>query len=366
MDRKICVYAIAKNEIKFVERWFDSVKEADYVCVLDTGSSDGTYEKLKHLGVIVVRKKYKNFRFDKARNDSLKLIPNDADICVSVDIDEFFEKGWSQIVRENWKDGVTRARYRYTWNFNPDGSEGVVFMADKMHLNKMYKWKNPVHEILAVEGDRKECVIDLPQLRLFHKADNAKSRASYLPLLELSVKEDPSNDRNMHYLGREYIFHGRYREAIETLKKHLTMPSATWADERASSYRFLGYCYKKLGQNLQAEENYLKGILQAPYTREGLYDLAEFYFESEDYLKSAVCFEQMLKIDSRYLNYMSAPKCWGSLPYDYLSICYYKLEDYQKAIENVNKAIELNKNDSRLQNNKKYFELLLKQNRIDH
>ena len=38
---KICVYAIAKNEIKFIDRWFNSVKEADYICVLDTGSTDG-------------------------------------------------------------------------------------------------------------------------------------------------------------------------------------------------------------------------------------------------------------------------------------------------------------------------------------
>ena len=45
---KIVVYAIAKNESKFVERWYDSVKEADYVCVLDTGSTDNTFEKLKN------------------------------------------------------------------------------------------------------------------------------------------------------------------------------------------------------------------------------------------------------------------------------------------------------------------------------
>ena len=52
MNKKICVYAIAKNEIKFVERWYESVKEADYVCVLDTGSTDGTFERFKELGVI--------------------------------------------------------------------------------------------------------------------------------------------------------------------------------------------------------------------------------------------------------------------------------------------------------------------------
>ena len=56
MKKKICVYAISKNEIKFVERWYNSVKEADYVCVLDTGSDDGTFEKLKELGAIVEQK----------------------------------------------------------------------------------------------------------------------------------------------------------------------------------------------------------------------------------------------------------------------------------------------------------------------
>ena len=44
---KICVYAIAKNEEKFVERWVNSMKEADEIYVLDTGSSDNTVKKLQ-------------------------------------------------------------------------------------------------------------------------------------------------------------------------------------------------------------------------------------------------------------------------------------------------------------------------------
>ena len=40
---KLCVYAICKNEIKFLDRWMDSIlNEADYIAVLDTGSTDGT------------------------------------------------------------------------------------------------------------------------------------------------------------------------------------------------------------------------------------------------------------------------------------------------------------------------------------
>ena len=44
---KIVVYGICKNEASFADRWMDSMGEADKVVVLDTGSEDGTAEKLK-------------------------------------------------------------------------------------------------------------------------------------------------------------------------------------------------------------------------------------------------------------------------------------------------------------------------------
>ena len=53
---KICVYAITKNESKFVKRWVESMKEADDIYVLDTGSTDDTVDKLKELGVNVIQK----------------------------------------------------------------------------------------------------------------------------------------------------------------------------------------------------------------------------------------------------------------------------------------------------------------------
>lgn len=61
---KVCVYAISKNEEKFVSRWVDSMKEADEIYVLDTGSTDNTVSKLKELGVNVVSKIISPWRFD--------------------------------------------------------------------------------------------------------------------------------------------------------------------------------------------------------------------------------------------------------------------------------------------------------------
>ena len=352
---KICVYAIAKNEIKFLDRWFNSVKEADYVCVLDTGSTDGTFERLKELGIITKQKNYKQFRFDLARNDSMELIPNDTDICVCVDIDEFFVRGWAKILKEHWKENTTQARYRYTWNFNPDGSEGVVFMGEKIHKNKLFKWTHPVHEILTPIQQITNNIIDLPQIQLNHMADNTKSRSNYLPLLELSVKESPMDDRNMHYLGREYMFYGEYDKAIETLKSHLLLPTSKWDIERGASLRYIANCYKHKNDSTNQERYLLLSILESNSMREPYFDLGVFYFEHNNYLMSAFIFTELLKIENRQLNYMSTPHCWGSLPYDYLSMCYYYLKDYNKAISTVQTAIQLSPKDYRLQNNLKIF-----------
>ena len=48
---KVCVYAICKNEEKFINRWVESMKEADEIYVLDTGSTDNSRKLLKKLGV---------------------------------------------------------------------------------------------------------------------------------------------------------------------------------------------------------------------------------------------------------------------------------------------------------------------------
>ena len=50
---RIAVYAICKNESQFVDRWMDSMSEADQVVVLDTGSTDDTVERLKKRGAQV-------------------------------------------------------------------------------------------------------------------------------------------------------------------------------------------------------------------------------------------------------------------------------------------------------------------------
>ena len=108
---KVYVYAISKNEGKFVDRWMDSISEADAVYVLDTGSTDDTVKKLKKRGAIVKEKIINPWRFDVARNESLKLVPEDADICICMDIDEVIEPGWRTKLEKIWNNNTTRTLF---------------------------------------------------------------------------------------------------------------------------------------------------------------------------------------------------------------------------------------------------------------
>ncbi len=73
---KIAVYTIALNEEKFVERWYNSVKDADYLLIADTGSTDRTVEIAKSLGINVYNISIKPWRFDVARNTARSLLPD--------------------------------------------------------------------------------------------------------------------------------------------------------------------------------------------------------------------------------------------------------------------------------------------------
>ena len=270
---KICVYAICKNEEKFVDRWVDSMQEADAIYVLDTGSTDNTVEKLKARNVIVETQEIKPWRFDVARNLSLEMVPKDYDICVCTDLDEIFVPGWRKELEKLWQPNTDRIQYNYNWSLDENNNPLVNFYIEKIHTRKNYTWTHPVHEVLTCTKG-KENKITTDSITVNHYPDNTKSRSSYLPLLELSVMEDPDDDRNMHYLGRGYMYYGKYNEAIDTLIKHLKLPRATWKDERCASMRFIARCYVALERYDEADMWLNKAIIEAPHLRDPLIEKA--------------------------------------------------------------------------------------------
>ena len=351
---KIIVYAIAKNESKFVKRWYNSMKEADEIYVLDTGSTDDTKEKLEKLGVHVKSLKIEPFRFDIARNKSLEMVPLNADLCVCTDLDEVFKKGWRKELEKNYH-GETRISYTYNWHLDKNNIPDVTFYLDKIHTRKDYKWTHPVHEVLKNINNNETRNL-ITEIVLNHFPDKNKNRRNYLNLLELSVQEDPEDDRNMHYLGREYMYYNRYQEAIDTLLKHLSLKKATWHDERSASMRFIGRCYTALNNIEEAEKWYKLAIEESPLLRDGYVELAMLYNKEKRYLESINYLIKALTIKEKDKIYINETFSWDNTIDDLLSLNYYYLGIYNLSLYHINKALEYNKDDDRLIKNKKLIE----------
>ena len=349
---KIAVYAITKNEEKHVDRWVNSMKEADAIYVLDTASTDKTVEKLKkYKNVYVTTKKFNLWRFDKARNESLAMVPEEFDICVCTDLDEVFEKGWRKKLEDSWKKDTTRAQYNYNWSLDENNKPIVNFYISKIHSRNNYHWTHPVHEVLTPKTNL-DNVITINDITLNHYPDEKKSRSSYLPLLELSVKEEPMDDRNVHYLGREYMYYGRWNEAIDTLIKHLSLPTALWKDERCASMRFIGRCYKKMGRYEESKMWYQKACIEASYLRDPYIEGALLYYELEDWENVIDWVKKALTIKTKAKSYINEVFSWNETPYDLLAISYYNIGNYVLAYKYSTLALKENPEDERLKKNK--------------
>lgn len=359
-DYRVCVYAICKNEEQFVNRWMDSMSQADLVVVLDTGSTDDTVELLRRRGAQVTNQEISPWRFDVARNRSLELVPEDMDICVCTDLDEVFHPGWREALEQAWTQGAGQATYRYTWSFTPQGREGVVFWSEKIHARRGYCWKHPVHEVLIWMGEGAPGpTVTAQRVQLDHHPDPHKSRGQYLPLLELSVQEDPEDDRNAHYLGREYLFWGNWDRCIQTLKGHLAMPRAKWADERAASMRYIAKAYISKGELGQARDWYLQAVAQAPHLREAYVDLALLLYQLRQWDGVLYFTECALAITHRPHTYICEAEAWGSLPHDLRAIALYHTQRYPQALEQARLALDLEPDNQRLQGNLELLEALV-------
>lgn len=349
---KVVVYAICKNEEKFVDRWVDSMQEADKIYVLDTGSTDHTVEKLEKRGVQVESKVISPWRFDVARNLSLEMVPEDVDICVCTDLDEVLEPGWRKTLEKIWTPDTMKVRYNYNWSLDDNGKPIVNFYIEKMHQRKDYKWTHPVHEVLTYTGSGMEHFQITDDITLNHYPDRSKSRSSYLPLLELSVKEDPEDDRNMHYLGREYMYYGKWNECIDTLIRHLNLKSALWKDERSASMRFIARSYKALGRYEEAKMWLDKAIEETPYLREPYMERALLEYQLENYASVIEYCQKALLITKHEKTYINEVFSWDYTVYDLLSIAYYYENKMDESLKNVEMALSMNPNEERLRRNK--------------
>jgi len=319
---KIVIYAIAKNEEKHIDRFMDMAKEADEVIICDTGSTDNTVSRFKELGATVYSIEVNPWRFDVARNVALSKCPKDADVYVSVDIDEIFTSGWRKEIENLWDKDTKAMAYFYVFNWEDDEQTipKITMWSSKIH-NKEWIWKYPIHEVLEYTGvPGTEKIVISENFKLFHYPDLNKSRSSYLPLLEESTKNEPDNIRMSMLLGREYMFYNKFDLAIKELKRFLHISDNDETSDtlqlRSIACRYIARCYWALAKesNNKNADNILRWILRSdgewPFCRENWIWTAQTWkmVGMDELAKASV--SMGLTFNDRKTSLECEEKCW--------------------------------------------------------
>jgi tetratricopeptide (TPR) repeat protein len=174
-----------------------------------------------------------------------------------------------------------------------------MFDGDRCHRRAGYRWIGPVHEVVTWCGDGPELWRPHAGFWIHHHPDDTKSRASYLPLLERAVREEPHNPRQQVYYARELFFVGQWVQARVEFTKFLAMPEAAWPAERAQAYRYLA----KMDD--YPERWLLKAIAEDPSRRDAMVDLVDLLVADERWDEAKGMAARALRITGRPSDYMT-------------------------------------------------------------
>ena len=346
---KVSVYAIAKDEERVAERWYNCFKEADEVCVLVNNSTDRTAEILRGLGAKVVEKTYDKFRFDVARNEAMKICSPDSTLLFCTDMDDMVEPGWRAKVERAWELGVQSGKnpnsilFTYAVEYdNNGGKQKQTFLRHSIHSPTGWYWKSRIHEYLE-HTTRKEFIY-FPKLEVTSRPTKCE-HGSYLRLLEEECGEPNCEARNMHLLGREYLTNKKYDEAIEWLNKYLAHPGAVWKAERGATMKFLSKSYGALGFENAKELWLWKAMFENPKDRDAPYLIGMILIQKKQWHEAVDVLEKCVAIEKPELDYpFFSLDAWTEKPWISLAEARFYVGDWKGATAALDKALEINPN----------------------
>ena len=352
VDVLISIAIPMKNEEQNVEDWYESVSAVcDEVLVLDTGSSDGTVEKLQALGVCVERSslfdeksKPEEFRFDLARNEALGycigewFLVADADERVLVNDPEFRQK----LAEIDDSIDMVLCTVRM---LNDAGGVTCEFHGERLFRNRPgIKYIEPMHNYVTASHDRR-CYRDwititscrkqrTPEERQ-RRAEQRLAMAEYhfLPMIE----QNPKDLRSVFYLARTYKESGQWGTAVKWYAEYLNgSPANPGAYQVALE---MSRCFLMLGNPGKAMTT-MGMYLNCHWQRsEGYCLLGNIAFNQQDYAQAEwwyhLATERAWFTDQTFLE----PGAYGFHPWDELSLAQCRQGKYAEAIKSAETAL---------------------------
>ena len=373
---------IAKDEIRTLHKLMASLKPfleiGGEVCLLDTGSKDGTPDAARRLGCKVeeagdrylftvtddevkqINERFivddeapllkagdKYFDFASARNHAASMASND--MVSFVDADEVLKTLDFNKINELIDSGIEQFEYNFVFAHDEYGKPAIEFVQSKFYNRQKAKWVGLVHEYL--DGNTKIGFLENNVFRLEHFQE-PHSRHSYLVGLAVDCFNNPTKDRNSHYLAREMFWTGRPKSAIQEFQRHLKMGG--WDSERAESLIFMGDAYGQLNNPEDQALSYSLSFYIDSSRRDALMRLAEFYLWHKNY-QAAVCYANA-SLGIPWTGFYASNKgYYEQLPHEVLYQAYGWLGDIPNAQKHILEAIKFQPNNAKYQRDLPYY-----------
>lgn len=247
--KTISAVICCKNEESLIGRCLESIKNADEIIVLDSGSQDGTLD--------VVRKYTDKIIMSYIWDDDFSSMQNHAksfatcDWIISVDSDEYVVD--FNEVRKAIELGKDMIRVKMI----AEGGNRLEFGFGRLFRNSPdIFWVQPIHKHLNIPGEGEEVGNVSIVFGWSPAHNNDPDRA--LRILEKTVAAEAEPGRNLYYLGREYWYKGRCAEATATLGRYVQI--SNWPAEKAEAFLIMSMAYSRQGMDEDARDACLQAI----------------------------------------------------------------------------------------------------------
>lgn len=352
MTVSLCM--IVRDEEAVLGRCLDSVAGLfDEIIVTDTGSRDATVRIAAGHGARVHHFTWcddfaaaRNASFSHATSDFLFWM--DADDVLTEENRRGFLALKSALTPET--DVVLMP---YETAFDEDGKATFTFLRERLIRRTLpHRWVGYVHEVLCYEG--RETVSGVA---VTHKSIKTAYPDRNLKLYELHMtRGDPFTPRDIFYWGREQYYHGRDREATETLTAFLHHPGG-WVENKIDACRLLATIAVRSGDPGTALAAYAQTFCYGAPRAEVCTDIGQLLSDAGEWHGAIFWFRAALDAplpdDSRGFRDTTRARFDPLLG---LCVCYDRLGEREQALHFHRMAAALRPKAPAVLYNQKYFE----------
>lgn len=225
---KLSVSMIVKNEEEMIAKCLETVKTADELIIVDTGSKDSTVEICKRYGR-VLHKAWKD-DFAEARNYSL--IKCTGDWVLIIDADEELNESIEELKTylETLDDKVLAVAFVVSTDLE-------TFNQIRVFRNGAgIKWVGAIHNSLVLNGHNlwPVSVQSKFTLKSGYSPAHEKDPDRTLRILKKQLSKEPNNTRYLYYIAREYLNRKDGDAALPHLRKYFDIAFyKPWSNELA-------------------------------------------------------------------------------------------------------------------------------------